>query len=757
MVERPLPSLSSPTLLLKHLLLLLVCALALSILGGGWLHFELQSEAEHRLQRRHSAVLGLLTLTIEEGFTGPWERIMELTASAGVVGDESPYARRRLIESIVRYNDDVLSLGLLDGTAAEYQTAVAPELQVALLDPTTGARDAALLAGQDDAIIEAALRSNNIHFGRVTTLPGRTPRILTAAIPSPLPALERGVLVARFSADRLLERCTRVATAEQLDLTLVNTAGHLIYRSSGTGRIRGTLAGDETPLAFVASVGARHPMQLLDYQAPAGSSHAGERMRGVASSLPDLGWFVVLSEPESSALQGLMVARKLILAWAAASLIVATVVAIWLSAWITRPLQLARDAVRKLAEGDHSARVPVVSRDEIGALCVAVNRLAQSFKAQQADILRDVLREKSKTEAIVRNMADGLLVVDREGCVGLVNSQFERWFGVPAITAVGRPRNDVIAHESLSRHLDAAAEIPPRRVCSSNLDLDLGGDRPQQTLQARSVRVFDSRRDAVGIVTVLRDVTRERKIEQMKSDLVSTVSHELRTPLTSIQGFSEILLEEELSDEEISEFAQIISSEARRLGSLINDFLDLSRIESGEIEIRQADLNLSAILASSAVIVEQQAATRGIEVHGPRKEGEDIYLIGDRDKLEQVFVNLISNAVKYSRDNSVVDIGIRSDDAEVMVEVRDEGHGIPPEYLPRIFDRFFRGDMSSTSETGGTGLGLTIVREIVERHGGSVVARSVVGMGSSFVVTLPRFGARSSAKNNNRSASHPRR
>ena len=749
-----LPFLSSRHLLSKYLAVLLICTAGLTLLGGAWLHQEIASESERALDSRHATTLGLVNLTIAEGFVGPWKSLMELAASAGVVGDESPYATHRLIESFVRYNDDVLSLSLLEGTGKAYDEAVAPELEVALVDPATGERDAKILARRDNVIIDSALRKNGLHFGRITQLPGRSMQILTAAIPSPIPALDRGVLVARFSVDQLLARCSDVAVREGLDLLLADSAGRLIHETARSDRSPGSLIIGEAPMAIVATGVRDRLTQLLSYEKAATDPRAGEKVRGMASNLPELGWHVVLVEPDAQGLRNLIRARQMLVLWGLASVMTAVAAAAWLSALVARPIRATAEAIESLAEGEFSVRAPVVSRDEVGALGRAVNRLAQSFKAQQAANLRDVLREKSKTEAIVRNMADGLLVIDRDGRVGLLNTQFERWFGVPEITAVGRPRDEIIEHVGLSRHLDAAAGIAHRHVYSSNLDLDQGSDRPNQTLQARSVRVFDNRRDIVGIVTVLRDVTREKRVEQMKSDLVSTVSHELRTPLTSIQGFSEILLEEELSESEIAEFAQIISSEARRLGALINDFLDLSRIESGEIEIRQSNLNLIDLLASSTVIMEQQAATRGIEIKSLGVDREPTYLIGDRDKLEQVFVNLISNAVKYSPDGATIEIGLRSDDVEVMVEVRDEGHGIPPQYLPRIFDRFFRGDMSSTTETGGTGLGLTIVREIVERHGGNIVAKSVVGMGSSFVVTLPRFGARSTGQKNQSDAAH---
>ena len=243
-----------------------------------------------------------------------------------------------------------------------------------------------------------------------------------------------------------------------------------------------------------------------------------------------------------------------------------------------------------------------------------------------------------------------------------------------------------------------------------------------------------------GVVLVLRDISTEKKIDEMKSDLVSTVSHELRTPITSIQGFSEILLDEELVDEERKEFLEIIHIEATRLGALIADFLDLSRIESGEITMNMRSVNLREIIDASVVVVESLAEERNVTLHLDFPD-QAVYMIGDRDKLEQVCINLLSNGIKYGRENSELFTRVQVDEQTITLSVKDLGYGIPEEALPYIFNKFYRVDMSSTSKMRGTGLGLAIVKEIIEKHRGSVEVESKVGSGSVFSIKLPRYGA----------------
>lgn len=237
-----------------------------------------------------------------------------------------------------------------------------------------------------------------------------------------------------------------------------------------------------------------------------------------------------------------------------------------------------------------------------------------------------------------------------------------------------------------------------------------------------------------GTLLVHRDITKEYEVDRMKSEFVSTVSHELRTPLASVLGFAELLLHKELKPERQRKYILTIHQEARRLTTLINDFLDLQRMESGRQSYDLKPLRLSAIIQEA---IELQKVNAGQHRFEWKNTCGRALVLADRDKLQQVFTNLISNAVKYSPGGGTITIDCRQEGRNIVVDITDEGLGIPADALPKLFSKFYRVDNSDRREIGGTGLGLAIVKEIVNRHKGDVAVQSVLGTGSTFTVKLP--------------------
>jgi PAS domain S-box-containing protein len=368
-----------------------------------------------------------------------------------------------------------------------------------------------------------------------------------------------------------------------------------------------------------------------------------------------------------------------------------------------------------------------------------INYMVEEMDHLQNINISEIINEKIKTETIIRNIADGLIVTDSKDRILVVNSVAEKWFNLKEKEVVHKLLNKclkieafVMLMQNIKQGKDKPAEEFTYRVI---------GERRERVFQAHASKVKGKKKEFIGIVTVIRDVTREREADRLKTDLVSMVAHELKSPLTSIFGFSELLLESNLKDSQSKEYVQVIQTESSRLTELINKFLDLSKLEAGKTEVRMIPFNLKQV-------VEQVLETNRMQVE--KKEIRTItdiqenlsFAFGDQDMIEQVLQNLYSNAIKYSPKRSKIGIEVKEDKDEIMVNVIDNGYGIPKDALPNIFDKFFRVvDAEGYDAVEGSGLGLALSKEIIERHGGTISVKSRLGVGSVFTFTLPRSNA----------------
>ena len=710
--------------------MLLVGAVPLGLLGRRLLDAA-AGEQERHLLETHRDIFDIGASVVEVGGLVRWEQELRVIGTPRDMATGDSFALRDHLDLLRSGFPDILGAGLYGASGDRLAWSADPELAMGFGETATAA-PAALLEPTRQLVSRVDART--IVGPVVPRSAGAA--LLGMALPVRLPDFERGVLVGWVSLSSLEKSLARLGAAHGVSLRLADGNGRSVLGS--TLGPPGTALRSEPPLSMVGTESLRSSPVPVVYQT---DQRRLSLVGVVATEWLGGSWFFVVDQSEVDSFGELADEQAHFPGWIWVGVLAAAAGTLFLWVWTVRPIHQIERAARQISDGDYQVQLDIERSDEIGGLADAIGMMAQNIQRHQDQALNRVLNEKFKTEAIVRSMADGLMVIDPGRKVAMINSQFERWFGIHQVNAVNRDYREVLPHSALVRHVDEALETHAREAYTSSLELNDSGDGPPMSLHVRTVRVIDPRREVVGLVTVLRDITREKRVEQMKSDLVSTVSHELRTPLTSIQGFSEILLEEDLEPSEAAEFAQIINTEARRLGSLISDFLDLSRIESGEIEIRQESVSLDDVLESSRVIMAQHAEARSMTIEMDKPEDKSIYLIGDADKLEQVLVNLLSNAVKYSPDGAQIGVQVTSDDAWVQLRVKDSGFGIPPASLPRIFDRFYRVDMTATSASGGTGLGLTIVREIVERHGGTVDVESEVGKGSVFTVALPLIGS----------------
>jgi PAS domain S-box-containing protein len=376
------------------------------------------------------------------------------------------------------------------------------------------------------------------------------------------------------------------------------------------------------------------------------------------------------------------------------------------------------------------------------AIAIA-NAELYNFITDQAERLGSTLRqqqeETSRNKAILESIADGVLVNDLGNRVILMNAAAERILQARAATAMGQDvRNFFRAAdpEGQRRLVSGAEELMKTRGASKIIHsrLEIGS----KIISASLAPVLKGRGELLGLVTVLRDITREVEAERTKNEFVSTVSHELRTPMTSIKGYTDLLAAERIGplNDEQRRFVSVVQRNADRLTNLINDLLDIGRIETGKIKLNVRPMQLLEVIRSVETSFEApvQQKDQRLIVDAP---AELPLINGDRDRLTQVLVNLVGNASLYTDEGGTITIRAVAGDETVSVSVSDTGIGISPEDQSKIFDRFYRGDTPRVRESQGTGLGLSIVKSFVEMHGGQITVESSLGYGSTFTLTLP--------------------
>jgi two-component system phosphate regulon sensor histidine kinase PhoR len=418
--------------------------------------------------------------------------------------------------------------------------------------------------------------------------------------------------------------------------------------------------------------------------------------------------------------------RRAMAAALALALALALVLATLLSASWARALEQVIHAARRMAAGDLGARVTVSRDDEIGELSRLLNQAADEQKRR----IEDVARGRAQTEAILSGMEEGVLALDPRGNVLMASPAFRGQF-TDTTEPVGRHYLEVVRQREIADLL----EVTLRTGVPQRAEVEVW---PRQRVYAITAGSLPAEGDTRGAVATFHDITDRRRIDQIRRDFVANASHELRTPLTSIRGFVEALEDGAVKDPATSQrFLAKIRTHADRMTVLMDDLLELSRLESRDEPPRLERVNVAEVLDDVSTSFAPGAARKELRLSLRNPGG--LVAVADRDRLRRVLECLVENAIKYTPTGGAVDLTARTDETgAVEIEVRDNGPGIPPEHLPRIFERFYRVDKARSRELGGTGLGLSIAKHLAEGMGASLHVTSEVGVGSCFSVRVPQ-------------------
>ena len=397
------------------------------------------------------------------------------------------------------------------------------------------------------------------------------------------------------------------------------------------------------------------------------------------------------------------------------------------SVFVSRPLSEMSTIAKAMAQGDFSKKASIYSRDEIGELAQSLNSMSEEIK----DKIEKINSERMKLDLVLSSMFEGVIVTDEEENIILMNSSLRKLFLLDSSPEGKRPieviRN-IAVDDMVNRIIKGKQHLATEEITINIPE--------EKILKVNGVPIMRNNR-LEGAILVFHDITELRRLEKIRQDFVANVSHELRTPISSIKGYAETLMEGAFEDKDnAKEFISIIYHDSNRLATLINDLLDLSKIESGKMKMFFIEIEPVLLIKMAVTIIENQAKAKSIvlKINIPPSLPK---IKADETRFSQVMINLLDNAIKYSSEGCSVTISAKVVDNALQIDISDTGIGISEKDLPRIFERFYRVDKARSRELGGTGLGLSIVKHIVQAHGGQVWVKSELGIGSTFSFIIP--------------------
>ncbi|PWT97635.1 MAG: PAS domain-containing sensor histidine kinase [Bacteroidetes bacterium] len=396
----------------------------------------------------------------------------------------------------------------------------------------------------------------------------------------------------------------------------------------------------------------------------------------------------------------------------------------------SKPIAAAASVAMELAKGNYWARTAVDEMDEMGILNSSINILARNLQ----EMVKAQEMQQDRLSVLIENIGAGLILIDSKGYINLINKGYKKIFNVDPNDYLNHLYYEVIEHQDVGKLIEEIF-ITEQNV-SKQMLLPLSIER--RYFDVYGVPIIGTNNVWKGVLLVFHDITDIKKLENMRKDFVANVSHELKTPVTSIKGFSETLLDGAMNDgKALKEFLTIILKESDRLQTLINDLLELSKIEKQDFKLNICKFDILQILKDVMTLLSNNASEKNIDLQLNCAE-DHVVVEADLHRIKQVFINLIGNAISYTPKDGHVIVAVQETENSVQISVKDTGIGIEKHEIPRIFERFYRVDRDRSRESGGTGLGLAIVKHIVEAHQGNIRVKSELGKGSEFIIKLKK-------------------
>ncbi|WP_018248359.1 ATP-binding protein [Orenia marismortui] len=417
------------------------------------------------------------------------------------------------------------------------------------------------------------------------------------------------------------------------------------------------------------------------------------------------------------------------------AVILAIILGIYISNLIIRPTKRLTEIVQEVADGDLEQIIEIETKDEIGKLAQEFNSMTQRLREYEEMNVSKLIAEKNKSEAIVKSISNPLLVTDDENRVLLINPRAEKLFSLDESRVSNNHFLETIKDERIFSVIRETLSSGSEQTGKDSKVINFEKDNKEIFFRVTSTPVKNKEGESKLVVTLLDDITHLKEVDEMKSEFVSMVSHEFRTPLTSMNMGIGMLLEENIGDinDNQKELLEVAKEDCERLNNLVDDLLDLSKIESGEINLEFANIQVEKVFTASIKPFIEQSKNKGVDLIAEETKGMAVY--ADFNKITWVITNLIGNALRYTKKGDQIKLSAEKKGHKVHLSVSDTGAGIPKEYQHKIFDKFVRVGGDKDKDTG-SGLGLAISKEMIEAHGGRIWVESELGKGTSFTFTL---------------------
>lgn len=520
----------------------------------------------------------------------------------------------------------------------------------------------------------------------------------------------------------LQEQVETIAPSPDVRVTVMNSSGEVLYDNYSTPqRMDNHMDRPEFQQALSGTTGTARrysetigeemiyvAVPVMDGTKTVGAVRSAMSMKDITDTVHNM-WYSLLT--------GLLV-----------TLVVGSLVVSRISFSITRPIEEITRVARNITQRQFEDRVRIKATDEIGQLAGAINFMASSLEQQMYEISEN----QQRLSGVLNNMTSGVIFISEHRRIMLVNPAAEKLLGSSGSDVVGKLHIEAGKSFGLSQYIDRCLDR------GEKFRQEIHIYYPQERiLDVNFAPYINFKGESRGVVVVLHDITEIRRLEKMRSDFVANVSHELRTPITSIKGFTETLLDGAMQDQDTCRnFLQIISDESERLYRMIRDILDLSKIEQKRIQLHLEKVHVQELISATVALIQEQAQRKSLTIRLPAAQPE-IWTTTDKDCLQQILLNLLSNAVAYTPEQGKIAIETEVEQKRLKLKVIDTGIGIPEQDIPRIFERFYRVDKARSRDSGGTGLGLAIVKHLVENLNGHIHVASVEGEGTTFTVILP--------------------